>query len=137
MQFKTLMVAALALASSSAIADVVLIGHSASTTQLTLSQAKALYLGKTKNLPNGTKAKLFELKKGHASRTEFHQKVTHKSESQLKANWSRLVFTGKATPPAQQSTAELLKSTVAATPGAVGYVDESLVDDSVSVLLKP
>jgi hypothetical protein len=47
-----------------------------------------------------------------------------------------MVFTGKGTPPKEVADDAAVKSFVATTPGAVGYIDESKVDASVKVLLK-
>jgi len=118
-------------------ASVVLVGNSAMADTLSNGQAKALFLGKKKNLPNGDKVVLLERPKGDVLREEFHQKVTGKSEAQLQSYWSRLVFTGKAKPPKELSSSALIKAAVANKKGHIGYIDESDVDASVKVLLKP
>lgn len=118
-------------------ADVVLVGNPAIGGTLTADQASALYLGKGNKLPNGSNATVFELENGNPLRVAFHDKVTGKSEAQLQSYWSRLVFTGKGSPPTQLANTGLMKSTIASTPNAVGYIDESEVDASVIVLLKP
>ena len=118
-------------------AAVVLVGNPAITDTLTKDQAAALYLGKTTKLPGGGAVVLFELESSDPLKGEFHEKVTGKSEAQLQSYWSRLIFTGKATPPAKLANADLVKSTVAATPNGVGYIDEAKVDGTVKVLLKP
>ncbi|MBQ1782055.1 MAG: phosphate ABC transporter substrate-binding protein [Gammaproteobacteria bacterium] len=118
-------------------AGVVLVGNPAIGGTLTADQASALYLGKGNKLPNGSPAVVYELENGNALRVDFHDKVTGKSEAQLQSYWSRLVFTGKGSPPTQLANTGLMKSTIASTPNAVGYIDESEVDASVIVLLKP
>lgn len=118
-------------------AAVVLVGNPAITDSLSVAQASALYLGKLNKLPNGTQVTLYELESGNPLRDEFHAKVTGKNEAQLQSYWSRLVFTGKATPPAKLANAELMKQTLAGQANAIGYLDESQVDASVKVLLKP
>lgn len=127
----------LLLASGVSQAGVVLVGNPGSTDSLDMSTAKKLFLGKSKKLPNGQSVTLVELVKGNPVRAEFHQKVTGKTEAQLQSYWSRLVFTGKASPPEALASTALVKAKVASTPGAVGYLDESEVDGSVKVLLKP
>ena len=134
---KTIIAASLLALSSTAFAGIVVIGNPGTTVALTKDQASALYLGKSKNLPNGTKAVLMELTDGNADRDAFHSAVTGKSSAQIKASWARLVFTGKASAPKEHSSAEVMLAAVASTAGAVGYIDESLVDGTVTVLLKP
>ena len=118
-------------------AGVVLVGNPAISDTLTKDQAAALYLGKTNKLPSGGAVVLYDLEASDPLKAEFNSKVTGKSEAQLQSYWSRLVFTGKATPPGKLANADLVKSTVAATANAIGYIDESKVDGTVKVLLKP
>lgn len=122
---------------ANAYAGVVLVGHPGIATTLTTEQAANLYLGKGNKLPNGVTAVVFELENGDPLRVEFHAKVTGKSEAQLQSYWSRLVFTGKGTPPPQLKDAAQMKYSIASTVNAVGYIDEAQVDGSVLVLLKP
>ena len=53
----------------------------------------------------------------------------------MKAYWSKLVFTGKGTPPAELANEAAVLSHVAANPDAIGYVDAASVDGSVKVVL--
>ena len=118
-------------------AGVVLVGNPAISDTLTKDQAAALYLGKTNKLPSGGAVVLYDLEASDPLKAEFNSKVTGKSEAQLQSYWSRLVFTGKATPPGKLANSDLVKSTVAATANAIGYMDESKVDSTVKVLFKP
>lgn len=132
----TLVLASITLAAT-AHAGVVLVGNPGIGAALSADQAANLYLGKGSKLPNGANAVVFELENGDPLRVEFHAKVTGKSEAQLQSYWSRLVFTGKGTPPPQLKDAAQMKYSIASTPNAVGYIDEAQVDNSVLVLLKP
>ncbi|MBD1390984.1 phosphate ABC transporter substrate-binding protein [Neiella sp. HB171785] len=134
---RILLAASLAVITQVSSAAVVMIGNPATADQLSKDQAEAIYLAKSKKLPGGMSVTVNELAAGNPLRTEFHQKVTGKSDAQLKSYWSRLVFTGKASAPSEHSSAVAMKAAVAATPGAVGYIDEADVDGSVVVLLKP
>ena len=59
--------------------------------------------------------------------------MTGKSSAQVKAAWSRLVFSGKATPPKELASSAEVKKFVAANPDAIGYVEKSAVDATVKV----
>lgn len=133
---KILLIVTGLLLSVNAFAGIVLIGNPASTESLTVAQAKSLFLGKSKKLPSGEKALLLEFPQGNPLKIQFHQQVTGKDEAQLKSYWARLIFTGKAKPPKKLSNTNMVKSAVASNKGAVGYIEESEVDDSVNVLLK-
>lgn len=67
-------------------------------------------------------------------RGEFYQKVTGKDAAQVKALWTRLIFTGKAKPPKEVASDADLKKAVAAYPKAIGYIKKSEVDGSVKVV---
>ena len=100
------------------------------------SQVERLFLGKSSSLPGGSKAQVVDQADGAAARVSFYQGVSGKSESQVKAYWSKLIFTGKGTPPGQVSDDGAVKSFVASTPGGIGYIDSGAVDESVRVVLE-
>lgn len=95
-----------------------------------------LFLGKSKKFPDGSQAIPVDQNAGSAARTSFQDKVLGKSDSQLKSYWSRLIFTGKGTPPKESGDDAAIKSLVAGNPNTIGYIDASAVDDSVKVLHK-
>ncbi|MTW14400.1 hypothetical protein GM658_27665 [Pseudoduganella eburnea] len=68
-------------------------------------------------------------------RNEFSQKVLGKDSSQVKTQWSKLVFTGKGTAPKEYSSSAEVKKAVAADVQAIGYIEKSAVDDTVKVIL--
>ena len=125
--FKTMLFAGLALAAAAANAEVVVIVSAKSTaTTMTADDIANIYLGKStamKPVDNATPV-----------RAQFYTAVAGKDEAQVKAIWSKLVFTGKATPPKElPSSAEVVKA-VAADPNAIGYVDKASIDGSVKVV---
>lgn len=95
-----------------------------------------LFLGKSKKFPDGSHATPVDQNAGSATRASFQDKVLGKSDSQLKSYWSRLIFTGKGTPPEEKGDDAAVKQVVAGSPNAIGYIDASAVDDSVKVLHK-
>jgi hypothetical protein len=66
---------------------------------------------------------------------EFYKKVTGRDSAQIKAIWSRILFTGRGVPPKQLRDSAAVKKAVAANPNAVGYIEKSAVDASVKVAL--
>jgi len=127
-----LITGALALAALPASAgQVVIVSASSPVKNLSKDDVAALYLGKTTTLPGGGSAKLHDLAESNAARDRFYQAATGKSASQVKSVWSRLVFSGRATPPKEAgSDADVVKA-VAADPNAVGYVDAGAVTPAV------
>jgi ABC-type phosphate transport system substrate-binding protein len=109
--------------------------HPSNSSVLTQKEVSKIFLGKKKSYSDGKTALPVTLEEGSAVREVFNKTIVKKNESQLKAYWSKLVFTGKGTPPKKMtSEAELIKL-VAANPALIGYVDSANVDDSVKVLL--
>jgi ABC-type phosphate transport system substrate-binding protein len=116
----------LAVASHLAYADVVVVVSAKSTAAtLTAEEISQIYLGKSKALKPVENAPI---------RNQFYTKVAGKDEAQVKAIWSKLVFTGKAAAPKEMSTSADVVKAVAADPSAIGYVDKSAVDSSVKVV---
>ena len=117
-------------------ADVVVIVNPGNAASLSADDVQRLFLGKLKSFPGGGEANPINQKEGQPSREQFNQTILSKSESQLKAYWSQLVFTGKGTPPKELDNDEAVKAFVANTPAGIGYIDASKVDGSVKVILK-
>jgi len=134
---KTLFVTAALSISSLASTEVAVIvsasNGNASIDQATISK---IFLGKAKSFPDGAQAVPVDQDDGSASREAFNSTVLGKSASQLKSYWSRLIFTGKGTPPKQSGDDAAVKALVAANPNLIGYIDASAVDASVKVVHK-
>jgi ABC-type phosphate transport system substrate-binding protein len=92
-------------------------------------QASQFFLGKSNMFTPVDQAE------GSSIRNDFYQKLADKDAAQVKAIWSKLVFTGKATPPKEFKSSTDVKKAVADDPKAIGYIDKSAVDDTVKVIL--
>jgi hypothetical protein len=72
---------------------------------------------------------------GSAIYAEFYKKATGRDAAQVKAIWSRILFTGRGVPPKQLADSASVKKAVAANPKAVGYIEKSAIDASIKVAL--
>lgn len=117
-----------AFAGSAAAADIVVIGHP-SAAAMGKDQVADVFLGK--NLAMSP----VDLPEASPLRADFYKQATGRDAAQVKAAWSRLVFSGKAQPPKEVADAAAVKKAVAADPKALGYIDKSAVDGSVKVVL--
>ena len=134
--FRTFFLAALFGVGTAAQAQVaVVVGAKSGIGSMTTDQVATIFLGKSNLLPGGAAAVAADLPESAAAREHFYSKVTGKSTAQVKAAWSRLVFSGKATPPKELASAAEVKSFVAGNPDAIGYIEKSAVDASVKVVL--
>lgn len=119
----------------SAQAGLVLVAHPSSSAKPTVDDVKALLMGRSNNLPGGGNVLLGLPKEGKIR--EDLLAFIGKNESQYKAVWSQLMFTGKAAPPSVSPGDDEVKKWVAATPNAVGIIDSAKVDASVKVVFQP
>lgn len=72
---------------------------------------------------------------GSSIYVEFYKKATGRDLAQIKAIWSRILFTGRGLPPKQLPDSTAVKKAVAANLNAVGYIEKSALDASVKVAL--
>ena len=133
--FKQLLLSIAILSCTSANAGLVVIGSPDLAGSMELKDVKKLYLGKKFSF-NGGNLTAIELDAEDHKKAEFHKQVTNKSLAQLASYWSKQLFTGKGKAPESVANQEAVKAKVAQGSTMVGYIDESLVDGQVSVLLK-
>jgi ABC-type phosphate transport system substrate-binding protein len=116
-------------------AALAIIAHpSNSISGISADNAQRIFLGKTSEFANGKRATPVDQTAG-ASRTKFLKSVIQKDEGELKAYWSKLMFSGRGQPPKEIGDDAAMKAWVAGNPDAIGYVDGKFVDGSVKVLL--
>jgi ABC-type phosphate transport system substrate-binding protein len=126
---------ALGLTNGVAMADVVVVVSAKSAVAaLSKAQVEDIFLGKTIRFPDGAPALAIDQAEGSAVRDEFYSKVAGKSAAQIKAYWSKIIFTGRGQPPPSvPNTIEMMKR-IAASPAAIGYIDRDMINDSVRVV---
>jgi ABC-type phosphate transport system substrate-binding protein len=114
----------------------VIVSSNNSNANISAADISKVFLGKSKSFPDGSQAIAIDQDDNRAARKEFNDKVLGKSSSQLKSYWSRLIFTGKGTPPKQVANDAAVKAAVAGNPAMIGYIDASTVDGTVKVVSK-
>lgn len=133
--FKFLLLATGLLLAHTSLAQIAIVAGAKSTaTVLTRDQASALFLGKSTQLPGAGIPLLIDQVESVDARQIFYSKVTEKTPAQVKAVWSRLVFSGKGSPPKEVANSAEVKKLVNANPDAIGYIEKSAVDATVKVL---
>lgn len=126
---------ALSVSSGPALADVVaVVSAKSAVTVLSKSQLADIFFGKAHRFPDGAEAVPIDQAEGSAVRDEFYRRVTGQSAAQIKAYWSRIIFTGRGQPPPTVSGAVEMKRRISEDPAAIGYIDRSSVDGSVRVV---
>ena len=103
-------------------------------TVLNASQVADIFLGKSTRFPDGSVAVPIDLSEDSPLRERFYTAFAGKSPAQLKAHWSKIIFTGRGQPPRQVSSSAEAKRALAENPNAIAYIDPKQVDSSVRVL---
>ncbi len=134
MRFLTTVLFILGFATLTAQAEIAVIVNPANANAVSADDLNRLFLGRASSFADGSKATPLNLAEGQAARDEFDSKVLNRSAAQLKAYWSKLVFTGKGTPPKELADDAAVKAAVAADSSAIGYISSASVDGSVKVV---
>jgi ABC-type phosphate transport system substrate-binding protein len=130
MKFSTLSVLILViLAAARAQADEIVVIVNPAAAPISKEQIADLYLGRS------TAWTPIDQAVGSGIYVEFYKKATGRDSAQVKAIWSRILFTGRGLPPKQLPDSAAVKKAVAANPKALGYIEKSAVDASVKVVL--
>lgn len=128
----------LSLSTATAAADIVaIVAATSSQTVLSKNEVMDIFLGKTTRFPDGKPAQPIDQIEGSPARDEFYRTFAGKSPAQIKAYWSKIIFTGRGQPPPEVSRSTDLKKRIVEHPGAIGYIEQRNVDDSVKVVLAP
>ena len=125
----------LALAGNIAAAEVVIVVSPQNpTTTLSSSEVSNIFLGKINRFPNGQPAVAIDQPEDSQQRKDFYRDVSNKQPADIKAYWSRMIFTGRGQPPMVVEGDEQVKKSLAGRPDGIGYIDRAAVDNSVKVL---
>jgi ABC-type phosphate transport system substrate-binding protein len=84
--------------------------------------------------PDWTEAMPLDQAEGSGARNEFYARAADKSAAQIKAYWSKIIFTGRGQPPPMVSNSIEVKKRIRENPAAIGYIDRALVDETVRVV---
>mgnify|MGYP006166206435 FL=1 len=114
---------------------IVVIGHPDNSASLDKETLQRLYTGRSNSLLNGDAAIPLNLSDQQSLRSQFDEKALGRSSSQLKAFWSKLVFTGKGTPPKEVDSETEMITLISSTPNLIGYVSANADTAGVKVLM--
>ncbi len=94
-----------------------------------------LFLGRANRLPGGRLAVPVDQAEGSTARDAFYLAFADRSPAQMKAHWSKMIFTGRGQPPRSIASGNRVKMLVAGNPDVIGYVERSEVDGSLRIIL--
>jgi ABC-type phosphate transport system substrate-binding protein len=133
--FSVIAVMAMSSSISLAKAEVVLVTSANSPVySLTSNQVVDIFLGKADELPSGAPIVAVDQAEGSKEKEEFYKRYTNRTLPQIRAYWSKLIFTGKGEPPKEISDSEQLKKYLATHPNSIGYLERDKVDSSLKIV---
>ena len=103
--------------------ELVLVANAANPiSSLTQKQAIDIYMGRFKTFPDDAPVDPIDFAEGSELKQLFYKLLVDKSERKIKAYWSRLLFSGRATPPIQLNTKAEVLNEVSSNPSALAYI---------------
>jgi ABC-type phosphate transport system substrate-binding protein len=116
---------------------VVVVSSKCAVSMLSKDQVTNIFLGKFTRFPDGAPAVPIDQVEEAPARDEFYATFANKSPAQVKAHWTKLIFTGRGQPPKSVSNSVEVRKLIAANPQAIGYMERSTVDGSVKTVVQP
>lgn len=111
----------------------VVVNDRVSQQSLSVTTIRAIFGMRLRTWPNGRPIQVFVLYDEHPLHARFCKQVLNIFPHQLRLAWDRLVFSGTGQAPYQVSSEQEMRIRIAATPGAIGYLGENMINDSVRV----
>jgi ABC-type phosphate transport system substrate-binding protein len=115
-----------------ALADVVpVVSAKSSIDHLSRKDLTDIFLGRTARSPDGAPVVPVDQDEGSTTRDEFYTTFLGKTPAQLRAYWSKIIFTGRGKPPSSVPGGVEARKLVAMNPHAIAYVDRNQLDKTV------
>jgi ABC-type phosphate transport system substrate-binding protein len=128
---------ALLLFGAAASADpVVVVNARTGVERLSQDEVINIFLGRYRRLPTGVTAIPVDQPENSALRAEFYRKLVNKDLNEINAYWSRLVFSGKTSPPRQAASVSEVVSVLSKEAGGIAYIERGLVDSRHRIVLE-
>ncbi len=115
---------------------VVVVNARSGVERLSQDEVINIFLGRYRKLPTGVAAMPVDQPEGSALRAEFYRRLVNKELNEINAYWSRLVFSGKTSPPKQTASTSEVVSILNGTAGGIAYIERSQVDSRFRIVLE-
>jgi ABC-type phosphate transport system substrate-binding protein len=107
---------------------VLAVNPSVSAHSVTRSFARAMFGMRVPQWPNGGDTKIYVLPDNNPLHEAFCKEVLDIFPYQLRTAWDRQVFSGTGQAPVEVESEEDMLEHIAATPGAIGYLNKGKAD---------
>ena len=115
---------------------VVVVSAASSLRQLSQDEVVNIFLGRYRRLPNGDTALPIDQPESSPVRADFYRRLVNKDLNEINAYWSRLIFSGRTSPPLQASSSADVIVWLLGQPGGVAYVDRTQVDKRLRIVME-
>jgi len=115
---------------------VVVVNAASAITRLGQDDVVNIFLGRYRRLPTGVMAIPIDQPENASLRAEFYRKLVNKEPNEINAYWSRLLFSGKTSPPLQAVTANDVVVLLVGQPGGIAYMDRGQVDKRFRIVME-
>jgi hypothetical protein len=113
---------------------VVVVNSKSPTNSLTKKELIDIYMGRFNKFPNGESVTPIDFNSGSIHREMFYESLVAKSERKINAYWSRLLFSGRATPPQKAASASDVASIIQNNTNALAYLLASDVQPGMKIV---
>ena len=103
--------------------------------RMTHEEVINIYMGRYRRLGSGAPATPID-QSDPAIRADFYRRLVNKNPSEINAYWSRLVFSGKATPPESAATGKDVARILGNSSGMVAYLDRAEVTNRMRIVFE-
>ncbi|MBR2515136.1 MAG: phosphate ABC transporter substrate-binding protein [Halomonas sp.] len=118
-----------------ATADVLLVASvEAPFTRLASSELTDIYLGRRTQIGKGLAVIPLDQSGNSIEREEFYTRYIGQTPAQIKAHWSRLIFTGRGQPPQTLSDSRAVIDRLVSDNTTLGYINAAYFDDRLRVV---
>ncbi len=116
-------------------AEVVVVVSAENTNEsMSRSELTDLFLGRRYQFPDGAPAVPIDQRERSQAYPEFYAEYLGQTPAQVRAHWSRLIFTGRGRPPHSVPNGQAMADAVADNPRAIGYLHPDHLDDRLRVV---
>ncbi len=115
---------------------VVVVSAASALHQLSQEEVVNIFLGRYRRLPTGDTALPIDQPEASVVRAEFYRRLVNKDVNEINAYWSRLIFSGRTSPPLQVNSAAEVMVLLLGQPGSVAYMERSQVDKRLRIVME-
>lgn len=114
---------------------VVVTSNQSTLTELTKSEVRQIFSGQSRQI-GGNRVQPLDLPSSSSLRETFYRELMGRSPEQMRAYWTRLIFTGQGQPPREVSGAQEMSTLLNSSAEFIGYLPANEVGSNMKVLLR-